>query len=177
MNKTILLFFVFICLISCRQFTEQRDVKGYGYVPIYAAKNSITNFNYGVARNTENAGKIYAYGNYIFQNEVAIGVHIIDNKNKQNPHKIGFLSIPYNYEIAIKDSFLYANSLTDLVVVDIRNPSNPTIVNKINGVFPAQQFSDKYPNEQNVYFECVDTTKGVVVGWKKQKNITFNCYK
>ena len=27
------------------------------------------------------------------------------------------------------------------------------------------------------YFECVDSTKGAVIGWKKQITVSQNCYR
>lgn len=162
---------------ACRPWVDRwgKDTKGYGYVPIYTDKNNLKQIAFLAAKPTTNAGKIYAYGDYIFQNDMGAGVHIINNTNKNNPAKTGFLAIPYNYEIAIKDSFLYANNLTDLIVIDIRDPFNPKLINRINSVFP--NYSSKYPTETNVYFECADTTKGAVVGWKKQSVINQTCYR
>ncbi|MCX6208422.1 MAG: hypothetical protein NTZ59_02685 [Bacteroidetes bacterium] len=164
-------------LVSCRRVVSiDKDNKGYGYVPIYVNKNDLKSINFSAPKPTVNAGKIYAYGNYIFQNDMGTGIHVIDNTQKLNPLKTGFLNIPYNFEMAIKDSFLYANNLIDLVVFDLHNPANPQLVNRINGVFPMQSIQN-YPNESDVYFECVDSTKGAVIGWKKQITVSQNCYR
>ncbi len=178
MKKIVYIIIVLLAIIACNRRLNwiDKDNKGYGYVPIYASKTDIAQIAFQSSKPTANPGKIYAYGNYIFQNDLGAGVHIIDNTNKLNPVKTGFINIPYNYEISIKDSFLYANNLADLVVFDLHNPTNPKVVNKINGVFPNQGVQN-YPDEQDVYFECVDTTKGILIGWKKQTTINRTCYR
>ena len=178
MRKIFLVIIIISLAFACTRRWNwiNKDNKGYGYVPIYANKNDIVQINFQAARLTTNPGKIYAYGNYIFQNDMGTGIHVIDNTNKLNPVKTGFLNIPYNFEMAIKDSFLYANNLVDLVVFDLHNPSNPQVVNRINGVFPMQSIQN-YPSESDVYFECVDSTKGAVIGWKKQITVNKNCYR
>lgn len=177
MKKTsyVFLLLVFFFLACTRFNTWNKDTKSYGYVPIYANKNSVISIDILNPKTTVNPGKIYAYGNYIFQNDIGEGIHVIDNTNKQNPIKIKFIAIPYSNEIAMKDSILYSNNLTDLVVFDLSNPVNPKLINRVKNVFP--EFSKKYPNEQDVYFECADTSKGVVVGWKKQTTINKTCYR
>jgi hypothetical protein len=168
--KTINIFLLFsIILFSCTQ-TDSRSRRlpeiAEGYVPIYAKQNDVEEIVMNNVTITANAGKIYAYGNYIFQNEVAKGIHIIDNTNKSNPSKIGFLKIPYNTELAVKGNFLYANNLNDLVVFDLSNTTNPVLVKRLPNVFPT--VSQNYPLQQNVYFECADAAKGIVVGWEKK---------
>lgn len=178
MRKIFLIIIIISSTYACMRKWDSinKDNKGYGYVPIYANKSDIVQINFQASRLTANPGKIYAYGNYIFQNDMGTGIHVIDNSNKQNPVKTGFLNIPYNFEMAIRDSFLYANNRTDLVVIDLRNPTNPQVVSRVNGVFPMQGIPN-YPTERDVYFECVDSTKGAVIGWKKQIIVNKTCYR
>ncbi|MBE7639579.1 hypothetical protein GUB10_04460 [Salegentibacter sp. BLCTC] len=82
------------------------------------------------------AGKIYAYGNYVFINDDYKGVHIIDNTDPRNPVKIKFLEIPQNTDIAVKDDMLFANSAMDMVVFDISDMNNIKQGERIENVFP-----------------------------------------
>ena len=176
MAKILLQIFIVLVLLGCERNTSIDTVSNsYGYVPIYSNKNDLEKISIVNSKTTITAGKIYAYNNYIFQNDIGIGIHIIDNTDKQNPHKIGFINIPYSSEMAIKNNFLYANNANDLVVFDISSSQNPVLINRVSNVFPA--FTQHFPNEQGTYFECVDTTKGVVVGWKKQALTNPKCYR
>jgi len=161
---------LFICfLFSCNPdpgSTLNAEIPG--YVPVYASFEDISQITVENARPTAHAGKIYAFGSFIFQNDLNEGIHIIDNSDRNNPKKVAFLKVPLSTEIAVKGNFLYTNNLDDLVVFDISNASQPTLVNRVKKVFP--QFNQDYPPFQNVYFECADPSKGIVVRWE-QKNI------
>ncbi len=85
-----------------------------------------------VSRTTERSGKIYAFGNYIFQNDLNKGIHLIDNTDPLHLQKIAFLNIPYNTEFAVKGNYIYANNGNDLVVVDVRDV-NASRSSKANG--------------------------------------------
>jgi hypothetical protein len=133
------------------------------YVPVYANPSTLTQVAMESAHPTLNAGKIYAYGNYIFQNELNQGIHIIDRSRAQ-PGKVAFLKVPYSTEIAVKGNYLYTNSVSDMLVIDISDPQNPVVVKRIKNAIP--EVSQEYPPFSNVYFECVDPSKGVVVNWE-----------
>lgn len=125
--------------------------------------NDITN---EAPKPTIHPGKIYAYGNYLFQVEENEGIHIIDNSDPQQAHKISFLKVPAASELAIKSNFLYTNNLDDLVVFDLSNINAPHLVKRVENAFP--KINQEYPPFSNVYFECVDPSKGVVVGWEEK---------
>ncbi len=113
----------------------------------------------------ENPGKIYFKDNYIFINEVMQGVHIIDNSNPENPVNIGFISIPGNVDIAIKNYTLYADSYIDLVVIDITDIKNPKEIGRekeaFNYIIPP--YNEDYPIAK------IEREKGVVIGWELDK--------
>ncbi len=106
-------------------------------------------------------GKMYFYKNYIFINEIAKGVHIIDNTNPANPKNIKFIEILGNVDIVIKNDFLYADSYIDLVVLNISDLNNIKEVKRVPDVFPYQipVYDFKYPVAK------IDQSKGLVVGW------------
>jgi hypothetical protein len=159
-----LFVFLLAAAASCTPSSDYEPENLSGYVPIYASQQQATDIGIEAARPTVHAGKIYAYGAYLFQVEENEGIHIINNTNPQQAVKVGFLKIPTCSELSIKSNFLYTNNLNDLVVFDISNISSPQLVHRVADAFPA--ISQSHPQETNVYFECPDPAKGVVVGWK-----------
>ncbi len=137
-----------------------------GYAPVYASTVDITKISFETARKTILAGKIYAFGNYIFQNDLNKGIHIINNRDKNHPEKIAFINLPFSTEIAVKGNFLYSNNLSDLVVFDVSDVANPKLIKRIANVFPP--VNQKYPPFLNTAFECADPSKGIVVAWESK---------
>ena len=80
------------------------------------------------------SGKIYAYQDYIFVNDKYRGVHVIDNSDPTNPTKITFIKIAGNVDISVKDDFLYADSIMDLMVFDISDIANIKTVKRLENV-------------------------------------------
>ncbi len=60
------------------------------------------------ARPPDQSGRLYLYQDLIFLNERNQGLHIIDNRIPTAPVNVGFLRIPGNTEVAIRDNFLSA---------------------------------------------------------------------
>lgn len=77
------------------------------------------------------SGKIYAYGNYIFVNDQYRGFHILDNTDPTSPKNIGFIKLEGNNDISIKDNRLFADSYGDLVVMDISDIDNISLVQRM----------------------------------------------
>ena len=134
------------------------------YFPLYMSAADLQQRTVQTAKPTQQAGKIYAFGKYIFQNDFQQGFHIIDNTDRKHPVKLSFLKVPYSTEIAIKGNFLYTNNLNDLVVFDISTIQSPRLVKRVEKVFPV--VNQKYPSFNNVSFQCPDPTKGMVVKWE-----------
>jgi hypothetical protein len=105
------------------------------YQPIY---KSLTQVRADMKSTTpaalENTGKLNVFGSYIFLNEVGKGIHVIDNSNPASPRNISFINIPNNVDLAIKGSYLYADSYSDIIVFDISNPANVTPVRFMDNV-------------------------------------------
>lgn len=113
-------------------------------------------------REMNNPGKIYFKDNYIFINEKMEGVHVYDVTNPNNPQNKGFIEIPGNVDIAIKDNILYADSYVDLVSIDVSSLAAVKEVGRAQKVFPytLPTYDTKYPLAK------IDETKGVVTGWE-----------
>jgi hypothetical protein len=165
--KKILLFLMVISLasVSC----EKDDGKDYAdYLIATPLMMSRTEFRNSVdilpPRPIEESGKIYAYKNYIFVNDKYRGVHVIDNSNPENPKKISFIEIAGNVDISVKDDILYADSIMDLMVLDISNINNITIVKRLENVL--QQYLT-WPVEADIFeWEGVNYNETIQVGWE-----------
>ena len=118
------------------------------------------------AREMNNPGKIYFKDQYIFINEKMIGVHVYDVSDPTNPQNKGFIEIPGNIDIAIKENILYADSYIDLVSIDVSSFSAIAEVGRVQKIFPytLPKYNEKLPLAK------LDETKGVVVGWE-EKNV------
>lgn len=110
--------------------------------------------------------KIYYKDGYIFAGESGKGIHIIDNTDPSKPQKIKFIQIIGNSDIAIKGNTLYANSLTDLVTLDISDLSNIRVLHRLQDAFPMNSIQN--PPNYVGFFECPDPNMGVIIGWAEQ---------
>ena len=114
----------------------------------------------------DESGKVYAYDDYIFINDKSKGVHVIDNANPAQPIRIAFIEIPGNVDISVKNNYLYADSLSDLVVLDISDINNIQQVNRMVDVLPE---GIVYPFEVDIIeYESYDYENEVLVGWDIQ---------
>ena len=146
---------------------------GEGYRPIYSSQAEMRQVSTEAPQALRKLGKIYVRGNYLFINEQGKGLHLIDNADPRAPRKLSFIKIPGNVDIAVKGNLLYADNGRDFVVLNIADPTNVQLVKRIENAFPVQS----YPLSIQTYFECVDASKGGVVGWEKVKMNRPKCYR
>jgi hypothetical protein len=162
-----------ICFTACKEEVVATSGKVLGYKPLYSNDANLFTIENKPAQNVSKAGKIYAKGNYIFQNEIGEGIHIINNTNPANAERIGFIKIKGSEEISIKGNYLYSNNFSDLVVLDISNISNAVEVKRIKDAFYVISTLSVPPRRG--YFECVDNSKGVVTGWMQDSITNAKC--
>lgn len=130
--------------------------------PVYKTKDAVrNNIKSNAPRQVERPGKLYIRGNYIFLTEIDRGIHVIDNANPANPQNVAFIDIPGNMDMAVKGNILYADLYTDLVAVDITNPSGVKLEHVEEGVFPHRRWAANfYADTSKIITEWVrvDTT-------------------
>ena len=68
------------------------------------------------------------FENYLLVNDKAKGIHIYDNSNVSSPVHLSFIAITGNMDFSVREGVLYADNITDLVMVDIKNPVAPKYV-------------------------------------------------
>jgi hypothetical protein len=147
-----------VILSGCQKDKCEQTVTYKKYDPVYMTYQELR-----AAVKTEGPqalkkpGKIYMKGNYIFVNEVDKGIHVIDNSNPSSPQNISFINIPGNLDLAATGNTLYADSYIDLLALDISNPLNVTVTQRIENALPDRVYTNGY----------ADPTKGVVTEWKE----------
>lgn len=151
--------------------------------PVYADSVRIHRVTVEPPRILVHTAKIYYKDSIIYIIEKNQGIHVIDNHLPSAPTPIRFIKMEGCEDIAIKDNTLYADNYTDLVALDITNPHQPVMVSRLRGIYPAavdgkptRYFKAKYENE-NILYECIDSTKGKVVSWQQTQLDTSKCYK
>ena len=86
------------------------------YTPIYKTLEDIrSEIRLEASRDLCNPGKMFLYGDFIYVNDIGKGIHIINNSDPSSPSPIGFINIPGNVDIAVKNTTLYADNYIDLV--------------------------------------------------------------
>ncbi|NCU03404.1 MAG: hypothetical protein GXC73_05400 [Chitinophagaceae bacterium] len=133
------------------------------YKPVYANASDLTNIGVEQAKPIEKPGKIYVIGDLLLQNDLNTGVHFTNISNPKQPVKLAFLRVPFSTEISVKGIHLYVNNFNDLLVFNISDPANPSLVKRMANVFPYH--NSEYPPVSNTYFECADPKKGIVIDW------------
>ncbi len=168
--KTTALAFSVLLAVSCGKNKAGEVVDG--YKPIYATTQDLESIDVKSSEALENPGRIYLYENYLLVNDQAKGIHIYDNSNASSPVEVSFIAIPGNMDFSVSNNMLYADNVTDMIIIDISDPAAPVYKNRIQSVFPVQQFPDEFGA-----FECVDPSKGLVVGWEKTQLTDPKCFK
>ena len=79
---------------------------------------------------------------------------------------MGFIEIPGNMDMAIKNNILYADSYIDLVAIDISNVTSPIEVSRVEDVFP---YTTPPLTNDDYRVAKVEEEKGVVIDWEVKK--------
>jgi hypothetical protein len=189
LNKTSI-YIAFILLVFGISCIERDDFKNVpdsvlGYRPIYFDSSiNINTLIYSTTpRPIKNSGKIYLYKQYLFVGEPSEGVHVFINSNPNTPAMLCFINIPYNYDIAIKDSILYADTYMGIVAINIAHLPDVKVLQHIRGFvetppLPGDRtvFTGRNFRSFKTYFECIDPNKGIVVGWREDTLKKPKCY-
>lgn len=174
--KKYLLVFTLFLFLACDGPSDELIIDAssnqqIGFRPVYGTQE-LTEISWTDVKSVVKPGKIYTYGKYLLVNEVEEGIHVFDNTNPQFPIALGFLRILGNTDMAIKDNVLYADHMGNLVALTI---SDLTAVQE-KGRLQLANWDRGIPPPPGYSFECVDASKGIVVGWKKTEKQNLKCY-
>ena len=162
--QSIASLFLPIVLSAC--YVEPPFVPGFpagdveGYTPLYAQQDK-TLIRFTNPRPLVHPGKLYVVSNYLLINERYEGIHVFDNTDPSAPVALGFLQMTGNTDIAVKGNVLYGDHLTDLVALDIQDMNNINELSRFKGYW-----NQNIPPGEGRYFECIDHSNGVVIGWE-----------
>ncbi len=156
MKKSI--FFLLLALPflfqSCFKDSCTREMTYIQSNPIYMTWEDIrADITYEADRKLEQPGKIYYFNDYLYINELREGVHIYNNTNPEAPTKVGFIKIPGNVDISIRNQTLFADNYTDLLAIDISDLTDPKLLKRI----------------ENVYYHYGETAQGVLVAFETEE--------
>jgi hypothetical protein len=167
MGRIILLWFLLVVLgfVSCN---EEDDGKYAEYLVAKPLTISMADFKSAIdiiaPVPMDESGKIYVYGEYVFVNEKYKGVHVIDNSDPKAPKKIAFIEIPGNVDVSVKGNYLFADSITDLIVLDISDINGIEMVNRLENVLRNNVI---FPFEVDIYeWQDIDYENDMVIGWE-----------
>lgn len=165
-----LFMFASACYVETPPDFPQGEVKG--FKPIYGDSLQA----YGVvtedARPLSHPGKIYIHQDLLLVNEVAQGVHVIDNADPENPQPLYFIKIPGNVDVAMKGNVIFADNYEDMVLIKL----NADGVEEVKRIRNAIQHKYYEVPPSTGYFECVDRSMGYVVDWEETTIRNPKCY-
>lgn len=182
MKKAILFLAVAGFFVSCeKKYSETVTYKV--NEPVYMSSEAFLK-SVAVTDNTQHAvsgsGKICFYNGYLYISEPEKGIHIIDNRNPQNPHAVGFIELLGNADLAIRNNLLYADAYSNLLWFDISNPAKPQMSGILENVFQnvLPPVDNEFGIDYNTVYSEEAQSKGIIVGWKlTQKTVdTENQY-
>ncbi|MBO9596178.1 MAG: hypothetical protein J7599_25270 [Niabella sp.] len=168
MKNVTLMLMGTLLLLSC----SNRKNEVTGYAPVYGDLSEMTGVSLAPARAVEKGGKVYVWGDLLYQVETGKGIHITDISDPAAPVQKGFIKAGGAQEVAVKNGLIYTNSQNDLVILKIEN-NKLQIVKRLPAAF-GQLSSPALPPERGP-FECPDRTKGIVIGWQKKTLINPAC--
>ncbi len=114
------------------------------------------------ARPIVDPGKVFVSEDLLLIGEEGEGIHVYDNTNPENPTALSFISIPNNREFYVNDNFIYAESLYDMLKIDISDMTNPRLQNRVENAF-IQDFINN-DGEALIGFEFEEVTEEVEEG-------------
>ena len=157
LKATALLLFAALVMPGCLKDTCTRTYTL--LTPVYKTMQQVrANIRNAPSQQIESPGKLFMYGNYIFLNEVDKGVHVIDNSNPAQPVNKYFINIPGNVDVAVRGNILYADMYSDMVTIDISNPSAVQLKGVVNNAFPERRYNNGF----------VADTALVIVNWERK---------
>lgn len=135
---------------------------GMGKKPVYISGAALHEIKTEPPRPISSSGTIYLQDTLLFILEQGAGIHVFSLKDTANSVNLAFLKIPAATDFVVDQKRLYADSWKDLVEVDISDLANIKELYRVeNTINPPL-----YPLLYDGIFECVDESKGAVVGWE-----------
>jgi len=166
----LLLIFMGLTLSSCQK-DEFVGFSGMGKAPIYVAASELDDIESQSPQAVEQSGPIFLIGDLFFMTEIGQGIHVFDIEDEDQETSLVFIKIPAITDFTIDGNFLYADSWRDLVTIDISDIYNVVFLSRTEDVFDPFLFPQLYDGP----FECIDESKGAVIGWMDKDLVNVLC--
>ena len=170
MKRILLLLIPALMLMSSCQ--DRRFQTYMANVPVYMSYEELRSaVKVEEGRDLREPGKIYFMDQYMYINEYREGIHVVDLSDPSAPVQKAFIAIPGNVDMAIRNNILYADSFTDLVLIDISDPVQPSEVTRVKDLFEylIPPYDADYPLDE------IDQEKGVILDFELRE-ITREVY-
>ncbi len=161
MKKIYLLtIFVFsILAVSCDN-DDNRDLAKFAVPTLKSLAAIRSDVSVTAARQTNSDGKIYVTEDYLFYIAQESGVHVFNNTNPSAPVNIAFINLDGVHDISVKGNYLFADNFVDLLVFDISNIQNITLVRTIQNTVA---FFPEFPEDAEFYDYTVNPTGDEII--------------
>ena len=145
------------------------------YDPVYVilSEERAKPITYEAPRDLGEVGQLYYYADHIFINERHTGLHVLDNTDPENPRPVGFLNIPGNRNLAIRNGKLYADSYSDLLTLAVGSLSDAqpfTLEARTEGIFAQwthpddERFLSHYETSERTQSHDCETASALQAG-------------
>ena len=153
--------FLLILLSGCEK-PERLFFSGDGKRPVYVSEAELDDIRNELPGAVMQSGTIFLRDTLLFLLDEQRGIFVYSLADTLNTRVLTFFKIPAVTDFVISGNILYADSWRDLVVIDISDLHQIRETNRIRDVVtPAL-----YPPNYFGIFECVDESRGAVVGWE-----------
>lgn len=155
---------------GCRKEAVER-FNGPGKRPVYVPVSELADIRNLPPQPIEQSGAIFLRDTLFFLLEQYKGIHVFNVKDSANVTALTFLQIPAVTDFTVAGDRLYADSWRDLLTIDIGQLDHIQLLDRQVDVFEPLL----YPPLYDGIFECVDESRGAVVGWEDADLENANC--
>lgn len=162
-----LIFILTIGFVSCKDDDTRFETRIVANAVLMSKQDVRASIAVESQQSIAESGKIFTYLDYVFVNDQNRGVHIIDNRVPQNPQKIGFIKIPGNFDIEVRNDILYADSYTDLVLFDISDIDAISYLDTYEDVFNGFGFAQAAIDQgaDRIEYGEYDPNESFIIDW------------
>jgi len=182
--KHLFYLFLVLVLLGCEDTAE--DIYRYSKIitqskeyPVYLDMSEIGNIQVKAGLQQETPFKIVSNDSYYFVGDMFKGIHVYE-KMAGNVKNLCFIECRYIKDFEIAGDRLFCNNLTDMVVLDVSNPLQATLLHRQKNYF--NRFTS-YKTGWNIPYEegkglIVDAETHVLTGMstEKEPNLDFTEY-
>ncbi|MBN2436298.1 MAG: hypothetical protein JXK07_13630 [Spirochaetes bacterium] len=168
-NKSIAILktvFVFICILALIN-TSKAD----SHSPILMPKDEFRIISMEIRPPKEilKRGKIISYNRYLFVCEPNAGFHVIEKMDNGSLKPLSFVFVLGNSDIVIKDDYIIANNLIDLLIFKLLPKGEISFVRRVTDAIIYDPYS-LLPPKAYIKYRSLETDpmkiEEVVTGWK-----------